>query len=281
MKRYLLLSVLMSLVLLLIAVPSLNAQAIWTHQPTERGVALEALKPTFAENDGVKFSTSALFFSGFTRIGEHFRVIGELPVVHYGFEPSQNQQGNENISETAVGNPYLGMQYRTTEQRFTADVGVRFPVMSEDKPFAEQTGFYSDLERQDAFIPDALGFIGNGQYRYRFENGLFAGVRGGGSFLINTQKDEGEDASDFYLNYGLFAGYEAERFNITGNFDGRFLTTHDEGGFGENSLHLLAFSGNYKAGKISPGLMVKVPLDKDLSDVVDFVVGLQVAVNLQ
>ena len=280
MKRYLWVSVLVSLLLFLVAVPSLNAQAIWTHQTTDRGVALEALKPTFTNNEGVEFTTSALFFSGYTRFGDHFRVIGELPIVHYGTEPEKDEPGAGEISETAVANPYLGFQYQSTERRFIADFGVRLPLIAEEKTFARQAGMYSDLDRWDAFLPKMLGFIGTGQYRYKFENGLYTGIRGGGSFLVNTKKEQGEDASEFYLLYGLFAGYDAERFNINGNFSGRYLTTSDQEGFGENSLHLLGISASYKAGKIWPGLQFKLPLDKDLSDVLDFVVGLQLAVNI-
>ncbi|RMI08901.1 MAG: hypothetical protein D6681_07620 [Calditrichaeota bacterium] len=281
MRRYLSVSVLVGLLLILVAVPSLHAQALWIHSSTDRGVALEALKPTFDDNEGIRFTTSALYFSGYTRFGDHWRIVGELPIAHYGIKRTIEGAGNFEKTETTVGNPYLGVQYQTTERRFTADVGIRIPLASEEKTFATQAGQVTDLERWDAFMPNSLGFIGIGQYRYRFENGLVTGVRGGGSFLINTDKQEGEDASDLYLLYGVFAGYEAPRFNIMGNFSGRFLTTSDEGGFGENSLHLLALSANYKAGKVWPGVMFKLPLDEDLSNVLDFVAGLQLAVNLK
>ncbi|RMG40174.1 MAG: hypothetical protein D6732_03370 [Methanobacteriota archaeon] len=281
MKRYLVISVLFGLLLLLTAVSPLNAQAIWTHHTMDRGVALEALKPTFTDNEGVEFSTSALYLSAHTTIGKGFWIIGELPVVHYGFSPTQDQQNEQEISETAVANAYFGFQYQTTGREFMADVGVRLPFLSEEKEIASQSGLYSDLERWDAFVPHALTFSGLGRYQHRFDNGFYAGVRGGAAYQINTEKDAGEDRANFYLLYGINAGYAMERLDFNADLIGRFLTTNEEGGFGENTMHLATLSANYRVGKVQPGLLVKLPLDKDLTDVIDYVVGLQFAVNLR
>ncbi|RMG68082.1 MAG: hypothetical protein D6715_03210 [Calditrichaeota bacterium] len=281
MSRYLRISVLIGLLLFLFLTPSLHAQAILTHQSGEQTVAVEALKPAFDNDQGVEFATSAWFLSGLWQFNDNWAFTAELPLARYGQEVSVNGQPTVDISETTVGNLYAGIRYGHNNGPFMANLGIRLPFAEQDKLNAELAGRFSDVERWDAFIPNALGFIGTGQYRYQLASGFFVGARGGGSFLVNTDKDEGEDASDLYLLYGLSAGYRAPRFDLTADFSGRFLATNDEGGFGANSWHFAGISATYKAGRIWPGVQFKLPLDKDSRDVVDFVGGVHFLINLK
>ncbi len=281
MRRYLRIAVLMGLLVFLIATPSLNAQAILTHQFGKQTVAVEVLKPNFTDAEGVEFVTSAWFVSGLWKFRDNWAFLAELPLARYGQELRVNGQPTLDISETTIGNLYTGVRYGQPNGTFSANLGVRFPFAEQDKVNAELAGRFSDVERWDAFVPNALGFIGTGQYRLQLNHGFFIGARGGGSFLVNTDKETGEDASDLYLLYGVSAGYRAPKFDLTADFSGRFLATNDVGGFGENSWHFAALSATYKVGRVWPGVQFKLPLDKDSRDVVDFVGGVHFLINVR
>jgi hypothetical protein len=78
---------------------------------------------------------------------------------------------------------------------------------------------------------------------------------------------------ELYGNYNagaMFAGRRA-RFEI--GLAGRIWITGENMNLSERTVHLVGFAGTCNFGTLRPGLDVRVPLDKNLSDAVDFVLG--------
>jgi hypothetical protein len=52
-------------------------------------------------------------------------------------------------------------------------------------------------------------------------------------------------------------------------------------GAGESRLHQLGLFGDVKLGGVRPGLYLRVPLDHEMRETIDWVVGLQLQVDVR
>jgi hypothetical protein len=61
---------------------------------------------------------------------------------------------------------------------------------------------------------------------------------------------------------------------LTGRLSGRYRFTQRDLSFGERTYNHLTFGATRRVGPWIPGLYVRMPLDEDLREVLDFVAGL-------
>lgn len=261
---------------LFIATVPLSAQTVSLTRTGRSGVAIEAARPQLSDEDGTLGLTSGAFFlSGHGNVGGRTKLIMELPFAVArvdGFGPE---------SSSAIGNPYVGLQLAHNGVRF--DLGGRLPLASENE-FASFVGAVAELERMEAFLPNAASVSAAVSAAVRAESGPARGIGiavfGGPSLLIPTGDDRfSVNENELMLTYGIEPAYRSANVRAGARFLGRYITT-EEGSFAERSMHQVGVFADFGAGHVRPGLHVRMPLDKDMREDLPWILGLNVQVIL-
>ena len=181
-------------------------------------------------------------------------------------------------SENTLGNPYFGIELHGNNSPLYGEIGVRLPLAPDtDENEAAIVGLFTELvDRAEAFISDAIPISGAINYRHKNPTGFVLRLRGGSALWIET--GEG-DETELFLLYSVQAGYESSKFNFIGGFTGRWWLNED-GDFGERTFHQLGLAANVAFGVARPGISFRVPLDEDMTDILDIVYGLTLSLNL-
>ena len=254
---------------------SLAAQSVWIDQHLDQGLALEALKPSFSEGGDVTFLTSVLYLSGRLRLSERVRVVAELPVSHFGADDEFGDEGG-----TSLGNPYVGVEIAEAGASTFFEVGLRVPLASEEGGGLE-TGFLADYDRVEAFVPDWVSILLVPNYVYDSLSGFSVRLRLGPSLLVATDKDEFSDRVELFGLYGAQLWYQAGQVRVGAGFTGRLIVTEEGLNFEERSVHHVGVALIGDLGTVRSGLHLKVPVDEELGDILDYVVGVSLSVPLR
>ena len=249
---------------------AVQAQSFWLPNATDNGIGLEVLKPSFEGEDETSFLSSAPTLSGRFRMGEQVLLAAELPFAYYNSEFSDG--------EFAVGNPYLGAILHNKAQSYFLEAGFRAPIASDKKYAALSRGYFADYDRFEAYNPDLLSFTLKNHYLRNSDAGFALRLMGGVSVLVPTGEDNFDTEALF--DYAGHAGYENAKIQVLGGLTGRLIMTEEDLDFNERTVHHVGVFARYKADKVQPGLLFKVPVDDDFNDLVDFVFGLNVLVQL-
>jgi len=262
---------------------ALLSQPLWLDRSHDKTVALEILKPDFDDEYNTTFTSSlAVFLSLRYPIGKKVLLVAELPFVHskaefFGYDKSDN----------SIGNPYLGLEIRGEGSPFFAEVGVRAPLTQEEEDgelnVAAIVGAMIDqVDRLEAFAPDYLPITGMVNYQHKDPSGFVFRLRSGPAFLIDTDKQEREDATESFLLYSAQAGYESKQISVDAGLSGRWwLTTEEYDTFGERTIHQFGLTTSIGLGIVRPGLQIRLPLDKDLTEFLDLVFGVNLGIHLK
>lgn len=256
---------------------SLSAQSIWLDRSADKTVGLEVLIPNFKDEDGV--SGWAAFLSLRAPLSNQLHFVGEMPFAHGSFE--SRSIFIDSGSQNSIGNPYFGIEIGRQGSPVFGEIGARVPLASEDKFGATLVGLVTDFDRLEAFAPKMLPLTAMLNYHHKEASGFAIRLRGGPSFLINTDKDEFEDGSELFIGYSAQAGYESEQVSILGGVTGRANMTEENADFGERSVHQLGFNASVGLGNVRPGIHFRLPLDDDLKDSMDFVMGFNLGIQLK
>ena len=255
----------------------LFAQSIWLDRSHDKTISLEILKPNFEGDDNTTFTTSTLFLSGRFAVTNNISVVGEIPFSHFGIESDFSNAESEN----AIGNPYLGIEIHGEDSPVFGEIGLRLPLTpghDDDNQNAVIVGVLTEVvDRTEAFVPDAFPISGALNYFYKNPTGFVLRFRGGPSGWIATS-DRVE--SELLLLYSAQAGYESQQVSFVAGFSGRLILTEEDIDFGERTLHQLGLAANVAFGVVQPGISFRVPLDEDLTDILDFIFGLTLGINL-
>ncbi|MFQ6113378.1 MAG: hypothetical protein ACE5NG_04715 [bacterium] len=258
----------------LVLLSPLSAQTIWLNQGQDNSIAIEVLKPEFDGDDDFTFISTAWFLSGRFSLGENVMIAGELPIAHGGIDTDFGVDE----SQTVIGNPYVGFEIRRQGSSMFAEIGVRPPLTPDDNPFASFVGLFSDFDRLEAFTPDILTVTGKVNYHRTNASKVVFRIRGGTALLINTE-GKGDD-TELFLDYSGQVGYEGDQFSLIGGLTGRFLASED-GDLGERTVLQLGLAASVGLRNVRPGIHLRIPLDDDLTGVLDLVAGLNLGVQLR
>jgi len=246
------------------------SQPIWLSREGDRVITWEFLKPNFAGDDHTSFLTSANFLSCRVRV-QKIAVVAEIPFAHYGLDVEDSDEGDD-----AIGNPYIGVELSSGEN-FFVELGARLPLAPDDNA-AVLLGVLTDyVDRAEAFAVDAIPIVGAVNYLYRNPSGLGFRLRGGPSVLMAT--GDRNEAEAFIL-YSAQVGYFGPVVNFSGGLSGRWWLTSELDSFGEETLHQFVFALGFTPGVVQPSVNIRLPLDEDLSDMFDWVLGVNLAFNL-
>ena len=253
------------------SVSPLGAQVLqpW-RELAPRGVSLAVLRPSF---DGG--GTSAL-----TTINEvglrwtigHAVLVGDLPFVNAKVD------GAFSSGAMLIGNPFLGIA-SDPASTFIGEFGVRLPVASissVERGFAALVGLIGDFMDGEAYAEDLLSVRGTVGYRHRTPSHYGLRVAFRPIFVWPVGNNTGD--SELFFDYGIQGGYESERASFGMVFNGRALLTESGGSVGDRTVHEMGAGGSMTFGQFRPGVIIRVPLDSDLSQSLNYSVGVRLEV---
>ena len=232
-----------------------GAQSAWVGQGPQPSISLELLRPSFEGDPDISAASFVSYTTAAIPISRRLKVVLEVPFARLAIEePFLSFTSNE------VGNPYLGVTLGSPGRGSSIELGVRPPVVDEgddDDLGAVAYALITDLDRLEAWIPDALSLSALGNFGWRATSGLFGRVRAGGAAIVPTEDGD----TEVFLNYGAHGGFETGPVVVAAAFTGRWVVTEDEG-FDENSVHSLTFSLGLARGSLRPALHFRVPMDQ-------------------
>lgn len=252
------------------------AQSIWLDRSPDKMLALEILKPSLKGEENVSFTTAAYFLTYRTPLSKNVRFVGELPFAHGDFGRQVNFFFTRFGPGSTLGNPYLGVEVQREGSPMFVEIGARAPLTSDSQFQAVTTGLAADFDRMEAFMPNTIPFTGMLNYRQKSASGLAFRLRGGPSFLVGTSGG----GSQWLLGYSAQVGYETRPFNLNAGLSGR-ANLSGEGDYGERSIHQLGLSANLGLGQFRPGVHFRMPLDQDTREGLNYVVGINLGIQLK
>lgn len=269
--------------LFLLLTPAALGQSPWLDQTAGRVIWLEVLKPNHSEGFS-SLDTKTPFLASNWYLSARWQAVGllvlrtEIPFVNAGFKLSIDTGGgsiNYNYSENQFGNPYLGVELGRPGASSFGEIGIRFPVVDNEHLFSSEFGTYTDYDRFDAFVPNTWTFTAAAKVQLKSREGILLLIRAGPAFFLPT---EGGVDPELFGDYSLQTGYQSSRITLLGGFTGRgWLTEND---LSNRFIDQFGFSASYVAGNFVPGVQLRLPMDVVLSDIVDFVFGLNLGYRL-
>jgi hypothetical protein len=184
-------------------------------------------------------------------------------------------------SETAFGNPYLGLKFDDLNNhqgnKLITHLGVRLPVMADEKYDAAINGFFTTYDRVDAFANDCIVVSLAETYVIRPSDSLDLNLSLGGNYWFATGN---RNESEFFVDYNLSVRKTFAQAVLGAGFSGKFVAT-EEGSFDEKTVSQLGAYAHYNGSQFKPGAFIRFPLDKAFREVVDMVFGVRLIYGLQ
>ena len=262
-------------ILILVSNKQASAQPMWLDRSHNQTIAYEFLKPDFDTSDDITFLTSAMFLSGRFALSSKIYFVGEISFANYGVD----RQFGDSYNESAFGNPYLGLEYYNEAGNIFGEFGFRLPLAKDEDARALVIGMYTEfIERTEAFISEAIPV--NAFINYQSVNESNFGIRfkaGLTGWFPTGIHDEGE----WFLVYGVQGGYQTEQVNLLLGLSGRYWFTAENLEFSEKTYHQFIVAADFGLGQIRPGLILKIPLDDNLQNMINSVFGVSLALNLK
>ncbi|MFQ5638519.1 MAG: hypothetical protein ACE5IR_11045 [bacterium] len=246
---------------------TLQAQPMWVNYHNNKSISVEWLKANFDGDDNTTFLSSATFLTIRFPINERLSFVGEVSVAHGELDFSGSD------SKTTFGNPYLGLEIRPQDSPLYFELGVRVPAVSSNN-LATFIGSFADADRFEAFRPDLLTLEGMvNLYRMNRDTGFFLRLRGGSSLFFNTDAGLGQDDAEWFLVGDGFAGIQGDKLRVEGGLTSRLVLTEDDN-LGERTFFQLGAIASLHLGQFRPGVHFRLPLDDDLTEIIDWVAGI-------
>ena len=256
-------------VILMLMRSTTYGQSIWLSRPEKGSIDIEFLRPNFKNENATKLTNSSMFITG-RFVSSRITVVAELPVARGDVAGGG--------SETAVGNPYVGLEFYNPDGPWMFEVGGRIPVMSEDKTAAQVVGMHADFDRFEAFLSDVVTLTSKLGYFRKNDANMLLRLRAGPTFFAETK---GDKETDWFLDYLGQVGYDGPQLYLLAGVSGRYFLSAETGSFEERSVHQAVGSLGFKFGSVQPGVHVKLPLDEDLKESLDAVIGVNVGFVLK
>ncbi len=231
-----------------------RSQSLWLERDHVTTIRAEA-HHVDVENTNEKLLTGVAFLDVRHELSPKASIVGELPYARY--ETSGEEFLPEGLSESSIGNPYLGVEITGSDSPFFGEIGVRAPVMSDQDIAAEFTGLFSDLSRAFAFFPNTVPISAILNLRTPSDSEIRARLRFGPTLTIPTES--GPD-TELYGVYAWQIGYEGRSVRVGSALSGWVLLTEDFGNLGSRTLTQFEFHADFGAARVRPGAEFRVPL---------------------
>jgi len=240
------------------------AQTVWTRPYQNNQLSVEVVTPAF-KDDAIEWTSGAAYLSGTYSLNENVELIGELPVARID---------SGGVTESVIGNPYVGVGLSGTRTPFLLELGARLPLLEDPGP-AAVAGSFTEVARTRAFQPEETVLSALANWRFEIDRATSLRVRAGGVYAEFPNVVDGRQRTerDVRLAYNAQLWYEGNRTILGLTFAGKgTLTT--PGSYGQKSRHWFAGTviGNFST--VRPGLLVGVSTDAEVRDVAALFFGL-------
>jgi hypothetical protein len=262
------------LCLMVLAAPA-AAQDYWANAGNNQ-VSLELVRPMLAE-DNLTTTSFTLFAAGTISVTEAVGVAFDVPYARAAYDIAEAE------SSSSIGNPYVGVEYAMPAFGLQLTGGARLPLakLEIDNLVGQALGILSTVDRMEAFMAETATLQASARVTREVAPRFFVSGRLGANMALYTDTEEGEDSSDLFTVYGAQGWYQTGALRVGGGFLGRLLVTGEEGtSFSDNSLHEAGLWLDYAVGPARPGIFIRMPLDDDMSEIMDFTIGLGVSYKL-
>jgi len=223
------------------------------------------------DNTDEKLLTGVAFIDVRHELNSKASIVGELPYTRY--ETSSEEFLPAGMTESSIGNPYLGIEITGEESPFFGEIGIRAPLMSDEKFAAEFVGLFSDLPRSFAFFPNYVPVQAAVNLRTPAASDVRARLRFGPTVTIPT---ESSLDTELFAVYAWEIGYEGRCARIGSAISGWVLLTQDSGNLGSRTATQFEFHADFGSGTIRPGAELRIPFG-NAADFTSSVVGLSLA----
>lgn len=247
-------------VLIAALAPAAGAQSAWLDRTQPTVLRLELARPSF-EDERTDFPTFAGFLAARLPLGRGTSFVAELAMAHVTPEPN-----------ATLGNPYLGIDTHPQDgSGGWMEAGLRLPVAIYDAE-ATDTGLGADLDRWEAFAPDAITVRVAAHWSRQPQDGPGFDLRFAPALWI---PDAFEGEPEVFVVYGGQVRLRSEVTRVGFGLAGRWLLSGD-GGFDDSAIHEIEAAANFMRGALRPGITLRFPLDDGrslLGESLDSVVG--------
>jgi hypothetical protein len=270
------------LISLLLFPVMLSAQSAWVDDGQERSfLSIEIIKP-LRNGDSLygsllpRYATfsGSIFLTGRYDVGKNFVLAADISIANGKLE---GEKSAFNGPETILGNPYIGAEYYLSETPLFFELGMRIPVVPEGKGLASITGFYSDFDRAEAFLPHVVPVYLAANYEKITTSKILLRARTGVNLWFMSKEKETYRNPVVFVDYTLQTGYSDPRVTIIVGLTGR-IDVSSEPRYKEKA-HFLQFGTTLTVpfGNFRPGINFRIPGNKYTADLIDFVFGLNLA----
>ena len=237
-------------------------------------VGLAIIKPSFENDSNLAFFSSVWYLYGRFPVGVNVAILADLPI-------SFVSESGGDESEFMPGNPFLGVEFQRPVSPIYGHFGVKIPLAADDNFSAALFGILADYDNLSAFTTDALPVVLRIGRREITPEGFYSNVLIGGELIFFTEGGFGDDTDpELLLTYQALVGYDSGKARFAAGFTGLALATESDGSFAENSIHQIILQVNSVFDQIRPGIVIRLPVDEDFEDLIDFVVSLTLSVDL-
>ena len=243
---------------------SAAAQSVWLDVRGDATAGFEALRPILASTQGVSLTSGVLVLSARRLLRDGVVVEAEVPFARFagdGAAPADHE----------FGNPYLGVEVLLRGTPLFLEVGARPPIVSSGN--AAVIGLLSDLDRWEAFVDDLVPVGALANYEFRNASGSYARLRAGPVAWIGV----GDRDTEVIGRFGVYAGIDRGTFDVGVGLSGFGVLT-EGGSLGERTRWQATISGATAAGPVRPGVDVRFPVDRDLQNLLDAVIGVRLSI---
>jgi len=240
---------------------ALSAHSVARSQETEawNRIRIDAFRPEFKAG-GYSFASSAWFISFHESVEGPVHVDMQIPFAYVG----RDRQAVTDW-EFRLGNPYVGLSWKSLENPATLGFGMRFPILPDDAFVRVMQA--ADIHRYEAFVPDLWDFsvhsvVGDETtpVRARVRTNLWIPLHG-----------SAEIVADYAFGLQQLLSLVLVRVEVLG----RAGITGDDLVFGKRTAHDAGLSIEMVTPTVRPGVVVRMPIDGRAS--LDWVGGLSVS----
>jgi hypothetical protein len=257
---------------LLLPLSSASAQTVWPPPYRPNQISVEGVAPVFSD-ESVAFPSGGGYLTLTRSITENVELVGELPAARYAADTDSGS-----VSQTTLGNPYLGLGLTSRDVPLLVEVGVRLPVASGNA--AALAGRLSDAGRTQAFLPETELLSGFANTRLEFGDDSSLRLRAGlslsafSTFFATGSTKEREANAHYQGQYWS----EGDRF-ITGlGFVGR-TRIFGKDPYGSRSQHHVVASFIANTPGVRPGVFIGIPVEESTRDVAPVFFGVTLSTS--
>jgi len=172
-------------------------------------------------------------------------------------------------SSATLSNPEIGLVFSNEAGASTGYVSVVVPIAKEfgDDDFATLTGFFSDIEHPERFVPEL----------WSINAGLTPSVPVGPETTLDfvavasVKIPDGNSDTELFARYGVGMSRDTDVLHFYAELTGLAFLSEGDLSFGERTIHQVSVGIDGLTG--GPGLFIRVPLD-DAFDSVDATIGI-------